>query len=96
MASARSLVPASVDHADSGPRRAPRARAPELLGPVVGNRYRLRLPHGQATGKTICDARDLESGRRVAIRMLLKPQDPAMGLRYLAETRAAMRLSARW
>lgn len=92
MASARSLVPASVDHADSGPRRAPRARAPELLGPVVGNRYRLRLPHGQATGETICDARDLESGRRVAIRMLLKPQDPAMGLRYLAETRAAMRL----
>ena len=61
----------------------------DLSGPVVGARYRLLQPQSETASNTIYEAEDLDNGRRVVIRVLREPEGGAMGLRYLAETRAA-------
>lgn len=61
----------------------------DLSGPVVGARYRLLQPQSETASNTIYEAEDLDSGRRVVIRVLRETEGGAMGLRYLAETRAA-------
>jgi serine/threonine protein kinase len=64
-------------------------RALNLSGRLLGARYRLLYPLSAFHGMTVYDAVEVESGRRVAIRLLAGWVHGTMA-RYFVETRAAI------
>jgi len=76
----------------SGTEAAGPPRKLDLSGPVLGARYRLLHLLGRRGAVAVHAGEDLDSGRKLAIRLHREPQHGGGAPRYFIETRAAINL----